>query len=256
MHQKKTGETISSVLLALSAVQLWLLFSFSVASALPEQSDPFTAKRQVMIERDIKGRNITDPAVLKAMGKIPRHLFVDKQFQEQAYEDYPLPIGAEQTISQPYIVALMTQSLGLRKEDKVLEIGTGSGYQAAVLAEIVQQVYSVEIIKTLAGRAEELLKSMGYRTIKIKTGDGYQGWKEYAPYDAILVTCAVGSIPPALTAQLKEGGRIILPRGNTRFLQHLVLGVKKNGTIEEKTISTVRFVPMTGEAQGTGRSSE
>jgi len=232
------------------AISVWLLFMFFAVAAAQAQHAPFAARRKAMVELDIRGRAISDSAVLRAMEKVPRHLFVDKGLQEQAYEDYPLSIGAGQTISQPYIVALMTQCLGLKKNDRVLEIGTGSGYQTAVLAEIVQQVYTVEIIKALADRAAALLKSLGYRNVTGKAGDGYQGWREHAPFDAILVTCAVGSIPPPLAAQLKEGGRIVLPLGSAGSVQTLVLGVKKGGTIVRKNISAVRFVPMTGEAQG------
>lgn len=246
----------AALFLAVCAIIVWLLFNFFTAAALQAERDPLTARRKAMVERDIKGRAINDPAVLMAMEKVPRHLFVDTRLQDQAYSDYPLPIGQGQTISQPYIVALMTQCLGLKKKDKVLEIGTGSGYQTAVLAEIVQQVYTVEIIKALADRAAALLKSLGYCNITFKTGDGYQGWKEYAPYDAILVTCSVDSIPPLLAAQLKEGGKIILPLGDARTVQTLVLGVKQGGTIERKNISAVRFVPMTGEAQGKHGSFE
>jgi protein-L-isoaspartate(D-aspartate) O-methyltransferase len=233
-----------------------LLFALLAGTAPYAQNDPFSARRKAMVERDIKGRDISDPAVLRALEKVPRHLFVDPRLHDEAYADYPLPIGTGQTISQPYIVALMTQCLQLKKQDKVLEIGTGSGYQAAVLAEIVQQVYTVEIITPLADRAAALLKTLGYRNIVCKAGDGFQGWKEHAPYDAILVTCAVGSIPQPLAAQLKEGGRIILPLGDARSVQTLVLGVKKGGSIEKQNISAVRFVPMTGEAQGRNGSSE
>jgi protein-L-isoaspartate(D-aspartate) O-methyltransferase len=244
------------LLLALCAGTSWLLVTVFAGAAAHAQSDPFFARRRAMVERDIKGRAISDPAVLKAMEKVPRHLFVDARLRDEAYADYPLLIGEGQTISQPYIVALMTQSLNLKKQDKVLEIGTGSGYQAAVLAEIVQQVYTVEIIASLAARAAALLKTIGYRNIQCRAGDGFQGWKEHAPYDAILVTCAVGSIPPPLAAQLKEGGRIILPLGDARSVQTLVLGVKKGGSIEKKNMSAVRFVPMTGEVRGRNGSSE
>jgi protein-L-isoaspartate(D-aspartate) O-methyltransferase len=244
------------LLLVFYAGTSWLLVTIFAADAARAQSDPFSARRMVMVERDIKGRDISDPAVLKAMEKVPRHLFVETRLRDQAYADYPLLIGAGQTISQPYIVALMTQSLHLKKQDKVLEIGTGSGYQAAVLAEIAQQVYTVEIITSLAARAAALLKTLGYRNIQFRTGDGFQGWKEHAPYDAILVTCAVSSIPPPLAAQLKEGGRIILPLGDARSVQTLVLGVKKGGSIEMKNMSPVRFVPMTGEARGRNGSFE
>jgi protein-L-isoaspartate(D-aspartate) O-methyltransferase len=256
MKQIFRSEKISYHVPAWCAISALLLLIFFIASAAQGQNEPFSAQRTAMIEKDLKGRNINDPAVLKAMQKVPRHLFVKKDLQEQAYNDYPLPIGEGQTISQPYIVALMTQSLGLKKEDTVLEIGTGSGYQAAVLAEIVQQVYSVEIKRALAESAEALLKTLGYRTIRIKAGDGFQGWKEHAPYDAILVTCAIDRIPPPLIAQLKEGGKIILPLGDTLGEQELVLGVKKNGRIERKTISAVRFVPMVGDALGKQRSAE
>ena len=256
MKQIPRSENISYLALALCAIPGWLLLSFFIAGAAQEQNDPFSAKRPVMIEKDLRGRNIKDPAVLKAMQKVPRHLFVARDLIDQAYNDYPLPIGEGQTISQPYIVALMTQSLGLKKEDKVLEIGTGSGYQAAVLAEIVQRVYSVEINRALSERADMLLRSLGYRNITIKNGDGFQGWKEHAPYDAILVTCAIDGIPPPLIAQLKEGGRIILPLVDSLFEQDLVLGVKKNAVIEQKNISAVRFVPMVGEAQGKRRFAE
>jgi len=244
------------LLLAVYAGTSWLLVIVFAGAAARAQSDPFAARRRAMVERDIKGRAISDPAVLKAMEKVPRHLFVETRLRDEAYADYPLLIGAGQTISQPYIVALMTQSLHLKKQDKVLEIGTGSGYQAAVLAEIVQHVYTVEIIASLAARAAALLKTLGYRNIQFKAGDGFQGWKEHAPYDAILVTCAVDSIPPPLAAQLKEGGRIILPLGDARSVQTLVLGVKKGGSIEKKNMSAVRFVPMTGEARGRNGSSE
>ena len=217
-------------------------------------SDPFITARQQMIKNDLKARDIDDPAVLKAMEQVKRHLFVERSQWSAAYEDHPLPIGAGQTISQPYIAALMTQSLRLKKHDTVLEIGTGSGYQTAVLAELVSRVYSIEIIKTLADRADALLKSMGYRNIKIKAGDGYRGWEEYAPFDAIIITCAAGRIPPPLIRQLKEGGRIILPLGDSLFSQKLVLGIKRGDTLEMKTITGVRFVPMVGESEkSTGR---
>jgi protein-L-isoaspartate(D-aspartate) O-methyltransferase len=244
------------LLLVFYAGTSWLLVTIFAGAAVRAQSEPFSARRMAMVERDIKGRDISDPAVLKAMEKVPRHLFVETRLRDQAYADYPLLIGEGQTISQPYIVALMTQSLHLKKQDKVLEIGTGSGYQAAVLAEIAQQVYTVEIITSLAARAAALLKTLGYRNIQFRTGDGFQGWKEHAPYDAILVTCAVSSIPPPLAAQLKEGGRIILPLGDARSVQTLVLGVKKRGSIEMKNMSAVRFVPMTGEARGRNGSFE
>ncbi len=225
------------------------LHDYAVAFEAQENHNSFAAARRRMIENDLKARDIKDAAVLRAMEKVPRHLFVDKSQWDYAYEDYPLPIGEGQTISQPYIVALMTQSLHLTKQDKVLEIGTGSGYQAAILAEIVSQVYSVEIIDKLAKRAEALLQMLGYKNIKIKTGDGYQGWKDYAPYDAVIVTCAVNHVPSPLIQQLKEGGRIILPLGDTVLAQNLVLGTKKAEKLEMRNITGVCFVPMIGESQ-------
>lgn len=214
------------------------------------QLDAFSQARHSMITNDLIARDISDPAVLKAMEKVKRHLFVDKSLWNEAYADYPLPIGDGQTISQPYIVALMTQSAQLKKQDKVLEIGTGSGYQAAVLAEIVTQVYSIEIIETLAEKARQLLQSLGYKNIKIRIGDGYRGWEEYAPFDAIIITCAINHIPDPLVKQLKEGGRMVLPLGNSGlFGQRLVRAIKKNGKIKLQNITGVRFVPMVGESQ-------
>ena len=223
---------------------------YNVPSEALAQADPFSIDRNRMVANDLIARDISDPAVLKAMGKVRRHLFVDKSLWNEAYADYPLPIGDGQTISQPYIVALMTQSLKLKKEDKVLEVGTGSGYQAAILAEIVQQVYSIEIVKTLAEKAGRLLPSLGYRNVKIKTGDGYRGWEEYAPFDAIIITCAVNHIPTPLVHQLREGGRIVLPLGDSSFFaQRLVLGTKKGGKFDLQHITGVRFVPMVGESE-------
>jgi protein-L-isoaspartate(D-aspartate) O-methyltransferase len=213
------------------------------------EKDPFASARRNMIEKDLKGRDISDPVVLKAMEKVKRHLFVDESLQSSAYGDSPLPIGEGQTISQPYIVALMTQSLKLKEGNKVLEIGTGSGYQAAVMAEIVKKVYSIEINEKLAGRATTLLKSLGYGNIEIKAGDGFLGWEKYAPFDAIILTCSINKIPPPLIKQLKEGGKIILPLGGRFQRQTLVLGTKKGQNIEIKKIIPVIFVPMTGEAE-------
>lgn len=202
-----------------------------------------------MIEEDLKGRDIRDVRVLTAMEKVPRHLFVPPQYKEQAYADHPLPIGEGQTISQPYIVALMSQELHLKADDKVLEIGTGSGYQAAVLAELVKNVYTIEIIPELAEESGARLQSLGYKNIMVKAGDGYQGWKEYAPYDAIIITASAPRIPEPLVDQLKEGGRMILPQGGSSFYQRLILVTKKQGKIDTHTITEVLFVPMTGEIQ-------
>ena len=210
--------------------------------------DEYRVKRLKMVERDIKGRGVSDRKVLDAMSRIGRHLFVDSSFMDSAYEDHPLPIGEGQTISQPYVVALMTEALKLKPTDKVLEIGTGSGYQAAVLAEIVSEVYTIEIRKGLAEKSEKLLQKLGYRNIKVKYADGYNGWGEHAPFDAIIVTASANHIPPPLIKQLKEGGRLIIPLGSTVYFQMLTLAAKKKGELEIEQMGSVAFVPMTGEA--------
>lgn len=211
--------------------------------------DPFVKARERMVKYDLAERDITDKKVLEVMGRIPRHAFVSKDLEKKAYADHPLPIGEGQTISQPYVVALMTQSLGLNSSERVLEIGTGSGYQAAVLAEIAKEVYTIEIRDALTKKAEKTLNSLGYKNIKVKTADGYFGWKEYAPFDAIMVTCAVNHIPPPLLDQLKEGGRLILPLGSTAYYQTLTLIKKIKGKLYVEHITDVRFVPMIGEAE-------
>jgi len=202
-----------------------------------------------MIENDIKGRGIKDRKVLEVMGKIPRHLFVDEGLRNRAYSDYPLPIGEGQTISQPYVVASMTEALKLKSSDRVLEIGTGSGYQTAVLAEIVKEVYTIEIRKSLADMAAKRLKNLGYKNVKVKYADGYFGWQEYAPFDAIIITAAANHIPPPLIKQLKEGGRLILPLGSTVYYQNLTLVTKKKGDLDVEQMGSVAFVPMIGEAE-------
>lgn len=202
-----------------------------------------------MVEHDIRERGIKDRRLLAALAKVPRHLFVDPSLRSQAYEDYPLPIGEGQTISQPYVVALMTEALRLKPTDKVLEIGTGSGYQAAVLAEQAESVYTVEIRKKLADLAGRRLRELGYRNVQVKYGDGYFGWEEAAPFDAIIVTAAANHIPPPLIKQLKDGGRLILPLGSTIYNQTLTLLTKKGGRIVAEEMGGVAFVPMTGESQ-------
>jgi protein-L-isoaspartate(D-aspartate) O-methyltransferase len=202
-----------------------------------------------MIKHDIKGRGIKDKRVIDAMAKIPRHLFVPAFYKDKAYGDYPLPIGEGQTISQPYVVALMTEALNLKPDDRVLEIGTGSGYQAAVLAEIVKEVYTIEIRQRLAEEAEKRLKELGYKNIKVKHADGYFGWQEYAPFDAIIITASANHIPPPLIKQLKEGGRLIIPLGRTVYFQTLTLVTKKKEDLELKQMGGVSFVPMIGEAR-------
>lgn len=220
---------------------------------LPQQQvqteqDFFSTKRYQMVKEQIQYRGIKDSLVLKAMLKVPRHLFVPEYLKSQAYQDYPLPIGEGQTISQPYIVAFMTEALQLKGNEKVLEIGTGSGYQAAVLAEIAGQVYTIEIIPTLGHRAAELLKKLGYQNVHVVIGDGYRGLPDQAPFDAIIVTAAPEHIPQPLIDQLKPSGRMVIPVGD--FYQELVLVTKKSdGSIQQQALLPVRFVPMTGEAE-------
>lgn len=247
---KSCGKNRVSVTLPLLPIFLLLLFLSSlVVKPWLHAAEDFSIKRQKMIERDIKGRGVKDPKVLNAMSRIERERFVDKGIAEQAYEDHPLPIGEGQTISQPYVVALMTEALKLNPADQVLEIGTGSGYQAAVLAEIVSKVYTVEIRKSLAEKAERLLRNLGYRYIMVKYGDGYFGWEEHGPYDAIIVTAAANHIPPPLIRQLKEGGRLIIPLGSTIYSQMLTIATKKKGELDVVQLGRVAFVPMVGEAE-------
>lgn len=205
----------------------------------------FKTLREKMVETQIKARGVKDPRVLSALLKVERHLFVPKEFHSSAYSDQPLPIGEGQTISQPYIVALMTELLELKGDEKVLEIGTGSGYQAAILAELAKEVYSIEIVESLATSAKKLLQELGYQNIQVKVGDGYLGWPEVAPFDAIIVTCAPDHIPKPLIEQLKEGGRMVVPVGT--YSQELKKIVKRSGKIETTDILPVLFVPMTGE---------
>ncbi len=233
----------------LFSVFLFFLSVFSLACPVFAQQDPYLPNRLQMVENDIKARGVKDKAVLSVMAKVPRHLLVDEAIRHKAYGDHPLPIGEGQTISQPYVVALMTEALKLRPTDRVLEIGAGSGYQAAVLAGLVKEVYTIEIRKTLAERAERTLKNLGYKNIKVKYGDGYHGWEEHAPFDAIIITAAANHIPPPLIKQLKEGGRLILPLGSTVYYQTLTLATKRKGELDLEQFGAVMFVPMTGEAQ-------
>jgi len=197
-----------------------------------------------MVNEQIVKRGIRNPLTIKAMEKVPRHLFVPAEYKDRAYEDNPLPIGYDQTISQPFIVAYMTEIAKPSKWKKVLEIGTGSGYQAAVLAEIVDTVYTIEIIPELAKQATARLAKMGYKNIVTKLGDGYNGWKEHAPYDIIMVTAADESIPQPLIDQLAENGRLVMPIGSPSSAQQLVLATKKGGKIEKRKLAMVRFVPL------------
>jgi protein-L-isoaspartate(D-aspartate) O-methyltransferase len=211
--------------------------------------EDYGEQRRIMVEKDLKARGIKDPKVLGAMGKIPRQLFVEESLRNQAHADHPLPIGEGQTISQPYVVALMTEAVQLKPGDRVLEIGTGSGYQAAVLSEIVKEVYTIEIRKGLAETAAKRLAELGYRNAKVKYGDGYFGWEEYAPFDAIIITASANHIPPPLLKQMNEGGRLILPLGSTLFHQTLTLVTKKKGELKMEQREPVMFVPLIGEVE-------
>ncbi len=211
--------------------------------------DPFLPQRLAMVEQQIAARGVKDPLVLEAMRTVPRHRFVPARYIEQAYADHPLPIGFGQTISQPYIVALMTEALALEPGEKVLEIGTGSGYQAAILAQMGMDVYTVEIIPQLAQRAEATLQELGYTNVRVRNADGYFGWPEHAPYDAIIVTAAPDHLPPPLPEQLKPGGRLVIPIGPPGAVQTLWLFEKSpEGALKATNLGPVRFVPLVREA--------
>ncbi|HIE43249.1 MAG TPA: protein-L-isoaspartate(D-aspartate) O-methyltransferase [Candidatus Omnitrophica bacterium] len=221
-----------------------ILTSYQAFSA--EESN-FEKARRFMVTSQIEGRRINDEATLEAMLSVPRHKFVPPEYIRAAYGDHPLPIGEGQTISQPYIVALMTEKLKLNPSDKVLEIGTGSGYQAAVLSKICEEVYTVEIIPSLGEKAKKRLQNLGYDNVTVKIGDGYYGWEEHSPFDAIIVTAAATHIPPPLIEQLKVGGRMVIPIGGVFQIQRLMFIEKKaDGKLESKNLIPVRFVPLRG----------
>ena len=227
----------------------FVLFFTSVADAdTVSDSAEFKKARNQLVEKHIKAKGITDANVLAAMQAVTRHSFVPPDLLSVAYADRPLPIGEGQTISQPYVVALMTEILQLAKDHRVLEIGTGSGYQAAVLAQVVNTVYSIEIKEKLYHRASKTLKSLGYNNVKTRHADGYFGWPQAAPFDAVMITAAIDHIPPALLKQLKDGGRLALPLGNPFSYQNLVLVTKQGDDLIVKQITGVLFVPMTGYA--------
>ena len=234
-------QVIRSMTLALGAWAGW--FACSGAEV------DFVAARKKMLERQIVARGITNARVLKVMGEVPRHELVPASHRHHAYVDEPVPIGYGQTISQPYIVAFMTEQLNPKPTDKVLEIGTGSGYQAAVLGGLVADVYSVEIVNQLAIRAAKDLKRLGYTNVHVRAVDGYKVWPDVAPFDAIIVTCAPDAIPQPLVEQLKEGGRMVIPVG-VGFNQNLYFLEKKEGKVEKQAILPVRFVPMTRREKG------
>jgi protein-L-isoaspartate(D-aspartate) O-methyltransferase len=237
---------------------LWSnLFHESVDSAIPldgqqaspapaGDDDPFAQARQEMVRDQLRSRDITDPRVLAVMGRVPRERFVPAKMRQQAYEDHPLPIGLGQTISQPYIVALMTQLARPTAKSRALEVGAGSGYQSAILAELCQEVYGIEILKPLADAAHERLAALGYKNVAIRCGNGYQGWPEHAPFDVILVTAAPDHVPQPLIDQLALGGRLVIPVGD--YFQELILVEKgADGSLSRKGVAAVQFVPMTGK---------
>lgn len=237
----KSRTNLFIVGLALGLTFHKLVVAQNAATGAYWQAD-FKVLREKMVRDQIEARGVKEKRVLEAMRKVERHRFVPGDFWHLAYEDMPLPIGSDQTISQPYIVSVMTQLLELKGNEKVLEIGTGSGYQAAILAEIAREVYTVEILPELASRAEKLLQELGYKNIRVKYGDGNFGWSEGAPFDAIIVTCASEEVPLALIEQLAEGGRMVIPVGS-RF-QELKLLVKAGGKLIQQDVLPVRFVPM------------
>lgn len=240
---------MKKLLIIILCLSLFGIFEYSSAKDIPAQTDEMTIQRKRMVNEQIKSRGIKDKRVLDSMSKILRHLFIDKSLRKRAYGDHPLPIDEGQTISQPYVVAMMTEALDLKSTDRVLEIGTGSGYQAAVLAEIVKEVYSIEIKEGLSKKAGELLNRLGYKNIKTKYADGYFGWEEYAPFDAIIITASANHIPPPLIKQLKDGGRLIIPLGSTLYYQVLTIATKEGDDLDVQQMGGVAFVPMTGEAE-------
>lgn len=242
-----------------AAVSSFFFLVLSLAAPHPvgagtrDKEEEFVQARHRMVERDLRGRGIRDPRVLQAAGQVPRHLFVPESLRASAYEDRPLPIGEGQTISQPYMVALMTELLALGGEEKVLEVGTGSGYQAAVLSHLAKETYTIEILPVLAARARETLRRLGYDSVQVRLGDGFFGWEERAPFDAILVTAAAERIPEPLWRQLREGGRLVMPLGAKHRPQKLVRAWKVKGGRRIEEITDVVFVPMTGASQKPGR---
>ncbi len=218
--------------------------------ALPSEREAMTEARQRMIDRDLLGRDIRDQRVLEAVARVPRHDFVSESQQHRAYEDRPLPIGHGQTISQPYIVALMTQLAQPGKKSRALDIGTGSGYQAAVLGELCDEVYGIEIVEPLAEAARKRLEELGYKNVTVRAGDGYRGWPDKAPFDVIIVAAAPEHVPKPLTDQLAKGGRLVIPVGGRWWAQELlVIEKQEDGTLRRRKVAPVAFVPMTGEAQ-------
>ncbi|MBI4625495.1 MAG: protein-L-isoaspartate(D-aspartate) O-methyltransferase [Verrucomicrobia bacterium] len=224
----------------------WVLATMFPAAVFAGEPDASrSAERNRMVDDQISARGVVHEPTLAALRKVPRHLFVPVEIRSAAYQDSPLPIGHGQTISQPFIVAAMTEAAAIARDSKVLEIGTGSGYQAAIAAELSEQVFSIEIVPALAARAAATLKTVGYERVNVRAGDGYHGWPEHAPFDVIIVTAAADSIPPPLVAQLKDGGRMLIPVGPQFGAQNLVLVTKQDGRVRTRTLMPVRFVPFT-----------
>ncbi|PIE35124.1 protein-L-isoaspartate O-methyltransferase [candidate division KSB3 bacterium] len=246
---KDTIQSLPSVHSLPIIIRLLLLASILLPITSSAQGiSSYTERRQHLVERSIKANGINDTNVLRAMSTVQRHEFVPEELREHAYQDRPLPIGLGQTISQPYLVAYMTELLKVNNDSVVLEVGTGSGYQAAVLAEIVKHVYTVEIFEELGELAQERFKRLEYENITADVGDGYYGWNDFAPFDGIVVTCAADHIPPPLIQQLKPGGRMVIPVGGVFQVQMLMLVLKdKNGQVTVKNMLPVRFVPLLGE---------
>jgi protein-L-isoaspartate(D-aspartate) O-methyltransferase len=243
-YQGKISQTRQSFVIV--SVLISILLCLAVTGFAEDPN--YTEQRNFLVKNYIEGEGIRDPEVLRAMYKVPRHEFVPEDLKNQAYEDRPLPIGLGQTISQPYVVAYMTELLQLGQDAKVLEIGTGSGYQAAILAEIVKDVYTIEIFEELGKKAQERLERLAYKNVKVRVGDGYYGWEEFAPFDGIIVTCAADHIPPPLIQQLKPGGKMIIPVGGVFQVQMLMLVLKDDaGKVTVKNMLPVRFVPLLRE---------
>ncbi|HYA13800.1 MAG TPA: protein-L-isoaspartate(D-aspartate) O-methyltransferase [Syntrophales bacterium] len=245
---KKTAEVLHiSLFIVITLTILSILSSETRVFAEKLDDNDFLDQRISMVRTQIMERGVNDADVIRAMKSVPRHKFVPDKYIASAYDDNPLPIGYGQTISQPYIVAYMTEVLKLNKNSTVLEVGTGSGYQAAVLSPVVKQVYTIEIISELAKSAAIRLKNLGYDNVEVGIGDGYYGWNKYAPFDAIIVTAAAGHIPPPLLKQLKNNGRMVIPVGGSFTVQNLILVSKdKDGNITTRNLIPVRFVPLTG----------
>jgi len=232
-----------AMIVGLVLILVFVIYTFGIR----KEEYTYELQREKMVADQIVARGVKDEKVLLAMSNVPRHKFVSEDLINSAYEDRPLPIGFGQTISQPYIVALMTQLLGLGEKDKVLEVGTGSGYQAAILSGIVKEVYTIEIFEELGTMAGKRLRNLGYHNVKVKVADGYYGWPEEAPFDAIIVTCAATHIPPPLIGQLKDGGTMCIPVGSVFWTQNLMLVKKKDGKITARSVLPVRFVPLLGK---------